>query len=86
MQVGGIEWFHKETRGIKALTSPAWKEPAKTVTVLHNLCVREHDKSLSADFPGLRELGLRGRPRPVMIPSGCTHLSLTYQVTILPPP
>jgi hypothetical protein len=86
VQVGGVEWFHKETRGTKALTSPAWKDPAKTVTVLHNLFVREYDRSLPAGYPGLTELGLRGRPRPAMIPSGCSHLSLTYQVTILPSP
>lgn len=84
LQVGGIEWFHKETRGTKALTSPAWKEPAKTVTVLRNLYVREFDKSLPAEYPGLLELGLRGRPRPIMIPSACSHLSLTYQVIITP--
>lgn len=83
LQVGGIHWFQKEARGIKALTSPAWKEPAKSVTALHNLYVRENDKSLLNDYPGLRELGLRGRPRPIMIPSACDNLSLAYQVPIL---
>ncbi|CAL8460662.1 g192 [Coccomyxa elongata] len=79
LRVGGIHWFQKEARGIKALTSPAWKEPAKSVTALHNLYVRENDKSLPSDYPGLRELGLRGRPRPNMIPSACDNLSLAYQ-------
>lgn len=79
-QVGGIEWFQKETRGMKALKSPAWKDPTKTVGVLRNLYVREYDKSLPADYPGLHTLGLRGRPKPIMIPAACSHLSLTYQV------
>ncbi len=83
--MGGIHWFEKEARGIKALTSPAWKEPAKIVTALHNLYVRENDKSLPNDYPGLRELGLRGRPRPMMVPSACDNLALAYQVRIYPP-
>lgn len=40
-QVGGIEWFCKEQRGMQALHAPEWRDPEKTVLLLRNLEVRQ---------------------------------------------
>ena len=40
-QVGGIEWFCKEQRGMQALHAPEWRDPEKTVLSLRNLEVRQ---------------------------------------------
>ncbi len=39
-QVGGVEWFCKEQRGMQALHAPEWRDPEKTVLSLRNLEVR----------------------------------------------
>ena len=39
-QVGGIDWFAREQRGMQALYAPEWKDPEKTVLSLRNLEVR----------------------------------------------
>lgn len=75
-----MEWYCKETRGLRALSAPLWKEPEKALRVLRGVDVRGHEKWLPAKFPALAELGLRGRPRASLVPRGCTALSLTYHV------
>ena len=83
-QVGGIEWFAREQRGMQALQAPEWRDPEKHVLALHNLEVRGHEKWLPAKFSSLQELSLRGRPRPAMVPASCQTLSLMYHVSSLP--
>ena len=39
-QVGGIDWFAREQRGMQALYAPEWKDPEKTVLSLRNLEAR----------------------------------------------
>ena len=80
-QVGGIEWFAREQRGVQALRAPEWREPEKHVLALRNLEVRGDEKWLPAKFAALQELSLRGRPRPSMVPAACQTLSLMYHVS-----
>jgi hypothetical protein len=80
-QVEGVEWYAKETRALQALSAPLWKEPEKGVRVLRGVDVRGHEKWLPAKYPGVLELGLRGRPRADLVPAACTILSMVYHVS-----
>lgn len=81
-QVGGIEWFAREQRGMQALQAPEWHDPEKFVLALDNLEVRGSEKWLPTKFAALQELSLRGRPRAQMVPASCHTLSLMYHVSI----
>ncbi len=80
-QVGGIEWFAREQRGMQALQAPEWRDLEKFVLALHNLEVRGSEKWLPTKFAALQELSLRGRPRAQMVPASCHTLSLMYHVS-----
>ena len=63
-QVGGIEWFAREQRGMQALQAPEWREPEKHVLALRNLEVRGRREVAARQVrQRCSELSLRGRPR-----------------------
>ena len=69
-QVGGIDWFAREQRGMQALYAPEWKDPEKTVLSLRNLEVRPlMTQSMyimqSASIP---PVWLHARPGPAFTP------------------
>ena len=75
-----MEWYAKEARGLQALEAPDWAEPELALAELASLEVRGDERWLAGRFPALRTLGLRGRPRPQLVPPDCHTLALSYQV------
>ena len=75
-----MEWYAKEARGLQALDAPDWADSELILAELASLEVRGDERWLATRFPALRTLGLRGRPRPQLVPPACHTLSLSYQV------
>ena len=85
-QVGGIDWFTREQRGMQALYAPEWKDLEKTVLSLRNLEVRPlmaQPMCILQSAP-LRPAWAHAQPGPALTPIVLLSVWLGRAACLLP--